>query len=172
MWSAEETTRVRMGISSLDHTKIKPNSTFLTDLRKVNERIIRTPFPIPKISTVLQELEGFTFATALDLNMGYYTIRLDPDAQKICTIILPWGKYSYLRLTMGIAGYPDIFQEKMSSLMEELEYVRTYIDDLLVITNGMFEDHQRKVEVVLDKKKQIYAAMRLSAGSHYTKSNT
>jgi hypothetical protein len=31
----------------------------------------------------LQELEGFTFATALDLNMGYYTIRLDPDASKI-----------------------------------------------------------------------------------------
>ena len=28
--------------------------------------------------------------------MGYYTIRLDPDASKICTIILPWGKYSYL----------------------------------------------------------------------------
>ena len=33
----------------------------------------------PKIRTVLQELEGFTFATALDLNMGYYTIRLDSD---------------------------------------------------------------------------------------------
>jgi hypothetical protein len=29
--------------------------------------LLRQPFPIPKISTVLQELEGFTFATALDL---------------------------------------------------------------------------------------------------------
>jgi hypothetical protein len=35
---------------------------------------------------VLQEIEGFSFATTLDLNMGYYTIRLDPDASKICTI--------------------------------------------------------------------------------------
>jgi hypothetical protein len=26
--------------------------------------------PIPKISTTLQELEGFTYATALDLNMA------------------------------------------------------------------------------------------------------
>eukprot|EP00804_Cyclotella_cryptica_P023764 CCRYP_011154-RA/>CCRYP_011154-RA protein AED:0.19 eAED:0.19 QI:6/-1/1/1/-1/0/1/70/58 len=58
----------------------------------------------------MQMLEGFTFATALDLNMGYYTIRLDPDASKICTIIFPRGKYSYLRLPMGIAGSPDIFQ--------------------------------------------------------------
>jgi hypothetical protein len=67
-----------------------------TDLREVNKRIVRKPFPIPKISTVLQELEGCTYATALGLYMGYYTIRLDPDASKICTIILPWGKYSYL----------------------------------------------------------------------------
>ncbi len=60
---------------------------FLGDFWEVNKRLIRKPFPTPKISTVLQELEGFTFATALDLDMGYYTIRLDPDASRICTII-------------------------------------------------------------------------------------
>jgi hypothetical protein len=85
--------------------------------------LIRKPFPIPKISMVLQELEGFTFATALDLNMGYFTIRLDPNAFRICTVIFPWGKYSYKRLPMGIAGSPGIFQIKMSELMEDLEYV-------------------------------------------------
>ena len=37
----------------------------------IKKRIVRTPFPIPKISTVWQELEGFSYATALDLNMGY-----------------------------------------------------------------------------------------------------
>jgi hypothetical protein len=104
---------------------------FIRNFREVNKRLVRKPFPIPKNSTVLQELEGFTFATALDLNMGYYTIRLDPDASKICTIIFPWGKYSYLRLPMGIAGFPDIFQAKMSELMVALEFIRTYLDDLL-----------------------------------------
>ncbi len=53
-------------------------------------QIVRKPFPLHKISTVLQELEGFTIATALDVNMGYYTISLDPDASKICGIIFPW----------------------------------------------------------------------------------
>jgi hypothetical protein len=75
--------------------------------------LIRKPFPIPKISTVLQELEGFTFAMAIYLTMGYYTIRLDPDASKICAITFPWGKYSYKRLLICIAGSPDIFQSKM-----------------------------------------------------------
>jgi hypothetical protein len=60
----------------------------------------------------LQELERFSFATAHDLNMGYYTIRLDPDASKICTITFPWDKYSCKQLPMGIAGSPDIFQGK------------------------------------------------------------
>jgi hypothetical protein len=29
-----------------------------------NKRLVRKPFPIPKISMVLQEIEGFAFATA------------------------------------------------------------------------------------------------------------
>ena len=85
----------------------KPGSSrvrFLTDFREINKRLIRKPWPLPKISIIFQELEGFKWATALDLNMGYYTIRLDQDLSKICTIILPWGKYAYLRLPMGIAG--------------------------------------------------------------------
>ena len=97
----------------------------MTDFREVNKRIVRTLWLIPKISDVLQELEGFTFATSIDLNMGYWTICLDLDAQKICTMILPWGKYFYVRLPMGVAGSPDIFQEKMSDLMQALIYVRT-----------------------------------------------
>jgi hypothetical protein len=32
----------------------------------VNKRLVTKSFPIPKISMVLQELEGFSFATALD----------------------------------------------------------------------------------------------------------
>jgi len=66
---------------------------FISNFREVNKRLVRTPFLIPKISTILQEMEGFTYASVLYLTMDFYTIRLDPDAQKICTIVLPWGKY-------------------------------------------------------------------------------
>ena len=52
---------------------------------------------------------------------------------------------------MGVAGSPDIFQEKMSGLMSTLEYVRTYLDDLLVVTKDSFADHLEKLEVVLDR---------------------
>ncbi len=119
---------------------------FLSDFWEVNKRLVRTPYPIPKISTVLQEIEGFSYATALDLNMGYYTIRLDRDASKIYTIIFPWRKYSYKRLPMSIAGSPDIFQGKMLELMKTLEYVRAYLNDLLCISKLSLEDHLEKLE--------------------------
>ena len=95
---------------------------------------------MPKISTVLQELESISYATALDLYMGYYTIRLDNDASRICTINFPWGKYSYKRLPMGIAGSPFISQVEMSELMRNLEFVRTYLDDLLIINKLNLSD--------------------------------
>ena len=78
-------------------------------------------------------------------------LRLDPSAQRICTIILPWGKYSYLHLPMGVAGSPDIFQEKMSGLVETLIYVRICVDDLLIISKSSFNDHLTQVETVLSR---------------------
>jgi hypothetical protein len=92
----------------------KKNGTvrFISDFRELNKRLKRKPFPIPRIHDLLLKLEGFQYATSLDLNMGYYHIELNLAAQEMCTIVLPWGKYRYKRLPMGVANSPDIFQEK------------------------------------------------------------
>jgi len=37
-------------------------------------------------------LEGFTYATALDLSMGYYYIPLSESVQALCTTVSPLGK--------------------------------------------------------------------------------
>ena len=121
---------------------------FLSDFRELNKQIKRKPFPMPKIQDLLQKLEGFTYATSLDLNMGYYHIELTPNARRLCTIIMPWGKYEYCHLPMGCCNAPDIFQEEMSELMAGLEFVRVYLDDILCITKGDYSDHLTKLEEV------------------------
>ena len=87
------------------------------DFRKLNANLVQKPYPIPRISGIMKQLEGFQYATALDLNMGYYIIRLDLGSQDMCTFITPWGNCKYLRLPMGIMCAPDTFK-KMSNLME------------------------------------------------------
>jgi hypothetical protein len=87
------------------------------------------------------------------LKHGLLYNQVRPHSHQMCTIIFPWGKYSYQRLPMGFAGLADIFQAEMGNLMATLEYVRAYIDDLLVITKGSLDDH-------LDKLKQVFIRLR------------
>ena len=52
---------------------------------------------------------------------------------------------------MGLCNSPDIFQEKMNELFAGFNYVRAYIDDLLIITKGSFEEHLKQLDTVLEK---------------------
>ena len=54
---------------------------------------------------------------------------------------------------MGLCNSPDIVQEKMNGLFNSLDYVRTNIDDVLIISNKSLEDHIKKLIKVLSKLK-------------------
>ena len=62
------------------------------------------------------------------------------------------GEGPYLRFLMGIAHSPEIFQAKMSELMQTIEFVLTYIDDLLFINKGSLGDH-------LSKPKRVFISL-------------
>ena len=74
---------------------------------------------------MLLKMKGFQSATSLDLNMGYYHIKLDANGRKLCTIVLPWSMYEYNALPMVLCSSCDMFQEKISELMQALEFVST-----------------------------------------------
>jgi Reverse transcriptase (RNA-dependent DNA polymerase) len=124
---------------------------FISDFWELNKQIKCKPYPIPHIQDMLLNLEGFQYATSLDLNMGYYHIEFNPNSRRLRTIVLPFGKFEYQRIPMGLCNSPDIFQEKMSELMEGLEFVRTYLDNLLCLTKDTFEDHLEKLDHVLSR---------------------
>ena len=66
---------------------------------------------------------------------------------------------------MGVAGSPDIFQEKMSGLMEDLVNVKTYLDDLLIITKSSFDEHLTQVGNVLRRLQG--AGLRVNAAKSF-----
>jgi hypothetical protein len=67
---------------------------------------------------------------------------------------------------MGFAGSADIFQAEVVDLMEALEYVEAYIEDLLVITRGTLEDHLDKLREVLRRLRK--AGLKVNAlKSHF-----
>ena len=70
-------------------TFIQPKKTdnvrVLTDFHVFNRYLKCKLYPLPKISGLLQKLEGFTWATALDLRMGCYHIVLDKESIYLCS---------------------------------------------------------------------------------------
>jgi len=50
---------------------------------------------------------------------------------------------------MRIKIATDVFQQIMSKLTKNLEYVKAYLDELLLLCNIDFKDHLIKLEMVL-----------------------
>jgi hypothetical protein len=124
---------------------------FITDYRKLNENIIRKPWPIPHIMDLIHDIGTYTYVTALDLSMGYYHLKLSPQLSEMSTFMLDIGCYKYLRLPMGLSVSVDIFQRLMNSLFADLQFVHTYLDDILIVSDGSYEDHMEKVAIVLER---------------------
>jgi hypothetical protein len=114
---------------------------FISDFCKLNEWLRRAPYPIPKTQDPLHKLEGFMHATSSDLNMGCYHVKLNPDAQECCTIVTQRGCLSCLRVPMGVSSSADIIQEQLTELMQGLDFVCCYIDDVLMVSKNSFLDH-------------------------------
>ena len=56
---------------------------FIPKFREANNKIKRYSFPILIIQDLLMKLEGFQWIVALNLNIGYYHIKLSIDDKSI-----------------------------------------------------------------------------------------
>ena len=80
--------------------------------------------------------------------MGYYTIQLSPGAKDLTAIFTEFVKFQYNVLPMGLWVSGDIFQEKVNELLGDIQGVKAYIDDILVLNNGSFKDHVGQLFVI------------------------
>ena len=94
--------------------------------------------------------------------MGYYHIELSPKSKELCTIVIPWVKYKYQKLPMGLCNSPEIFQEKMDELFAGFENVCTCIDVLLILGESTWDTHVKKIDKVIKKLKSAGLKVNLS----------
>ena len=134
----------------------KPDRTvrFVTDFRRVNATVKRKPFPIPRIGETLQSMQGFTWASTLDLSMGYWTIELDPETKDMTTITTEFGKFRYNVLPMGFVISSDVFQAKVMELLGHINGLRCYLDDVLAMTCGTFAEHLQQLRLCFEKLRE------------------
>ena len=72
--------------------------------------------------------------------MGNHHIRISEQDINLCKMIIPWGNYRYKLLPIGVSNPPDIFQDKINEMFHGFEFIRAYIDELLIITKGVWSN--------------------------------
>eukprot|EP00804_Cyclotella_cryptica_P020628 CCRYP_003439-RA/>CCRYP_003439-RA protein AED:0.68 eAED:0.68 QI:0/0/0/0.5/0/0/2/0/218 len=81
---------------------------------------------------MFQNIQGFIFASTIDLNMGYLSILLTAKTKESLTIVTQFGFFEWCVLPMGIRPVTDIFQSRMVGIFMSMEANKPnpYLDDI------------------------------------------
>ena len=115
-------------------------------------------YPIPRIEDLFAKLAGGRTFTKLDMSQAYQQLCLDEESQKFVVINTSKGLFRYNRLPFGISSAPGIFQRVIENLLQGIQNVVVYLDDIL-ITGSSEEQHLKNLSEVLKRLQQ--AGLRL-----------
>ena len=99
------------------------------DLRPLNENVVREPHPTPTVDETLAQLSGSTIFSKID---GFWQIPLSEESQYYTTFISPIGHYCFRKLPFRIASAPELFQQRISTVLQGLDGVLCQMDDVLI----------------------------------------
>jgi len=75
------------------------------------------------------------YFSKLDAAQGFWQIKLDDESSRYCTFKTPFGRYRFLRMPFGIISASEIYHCAMDNMLDSLEGVRCYVDDVVVYWN-------------------------------------
>ena len=79
-------------------------------MRCANKAVQRERFPMPNIEDIIQQMNGSSVFSRLDLSQSFHQIELDEKSRFITTFVCHKGLYRYKRLMFGINSAPEIHQ--------------------------------------------------------------
>lgn len=129
--------------------KGKDDVRICINMRHPNEAIQREHYPLPVIDTFLNKLKGSKFYSRLDITSAYHHVELHPDSRDVTTFMSSIGLMRFKRLMFGINCAPEIFQRIMTEMLEDIEGVIVYIDDV-VVSGRTKEEHDQRLQQVLE----------------------
>lgn len=118
------------------------------DLTKLNKAVKRERFILPNLEDIAPKLSGATVFSTMDASSGFWQIPLDESSRKLTTFITPVGRFCFCRLPFGITSAPEIFQQKISSLLKDLAGTVVVMDDILVYGKDM-KDHDQNLQAAM-----------------------
>jgi hypothetical protein len=125
------------------------------DYRLLNSQTIKNKYPLPRIDQLIDQLNGAKVMSSLDLQSGYWQIKLAPEDVHKSAFITPYGQYQFKCMSFGLCNAPSTFQAIMNKIFRPYlgVFVLVYLDDILIYSKSpdLHADHLAKVLQVLQE---------------------
>ncbi len=107
---------------------------FCGDYRPLNAQTRRDSFLMPLVEDVIDQLGKSSWFTTLDLQSGFWQIRMVPEDMKKTTLITKTGLYDWTVMPFGLKNAMSTFTRTMSEVFKDLgsKFLKVFVDDLNV----------------------------------------
>ena len=123
------------------------------DLRKLNVRMVKDAYSLPRIEDSLDSLNGSCIFTSIDFKAGYWQVEMDPQSIPLTAFTVgPLGFYECVKMPFGLTNALAMFQRLMETCLGDLHlnWCIIYLDDVMIFSKSP-EEHIEQLDAVLTK---------------------
>ena len=134
---------------------LKPNNKvrLAVDMRQANKSILRERFPMPNIDNTLQQMNGASIFSRLDLTEAFHQIELNETSRYVTTFVCHKGLYRYKRLNYGISSASELYQRILQQILQDIPNCKNIVDDIIIYADNQ-EDHDKVLKMVLTRLRE------------------
>ena len=123
---------------------------YCVDFRKVNDRTVKDAYPLPRIDMCLDSLGNIKYFSTLDLQSGYWQIRVKESDIPKTAFITKYGLFEYTKMPFGLCNAGSSFQRCMELIFRGLQWqtLLIYLDDIIILGRDINENLDRLDEAL------------------------
>jgi hypothetical protein len=135
---------------------------FCVDYRALNKQTVKNRYALPRIEELFDRLQGAKVFSKIDLESGYWQIRIAKEDVPKTAFRTRYGHYEFKVMPFGLTSAPATFQAAMNDIFRQYldEFIVVFLDDILIYSKDPTK-HFEHLRIVLEilRKHQLFAKL-------------
>ncbi|GJV09049.1 putative reverse transcriptase domain-containing protein [Tanacetum coccineum] len=125
------------------------------DYRELNKLTIKNCYPLPRIDDLIDQLQGSSMYSKIDLRLRYHQLRIKEEDIPITALRTRYSHFKFQVMPFGLTNTPAMFMDLMNRVCKPYldKFIIVFIDDILVYSKDE-EEHEKHLKIILELLKK------------------